>query len=205
MNRVKQSLQINAAHVLARLDVSLCASVVFALLCSHLAVAQGTGQISRGQAGQPYTNRVLAVVEQIKGLPDWTHIGPEDTSTKKQLMQGLDRIAAEQTSVLRAAFEEVVSIHRQSPDLERRLMATLFLVNRRVFDVPARSRRQDAKSFGGWVGIPVSGETVDLLWPLATNKEQKFELVGQFQGYFGEVFAAVPEFDYFNARFGRRP
>jgi hypothetical protein len=139
----------------------------------------------------------------IRTLP--TDIGRQ-ASERQKIIACLEKIVRYRTSVLRAAEVEYTKdltargSYSQLDDL-----GVLFLLNRYIFNVPDVSPRSEARFFGGWEGVPVTEETVNLLWPLSTAKSGGLEFTGAFGGYYGPAFQAVAEFDYFDHRFGRRP
>ena len=83
-------------------------------------------------------------------------------------------------------------------------MSKLFLLNRYLFKVPACYKLKDARFFGAWGKVPHHADEVNLLWPLATDLSGKCVLVAKFGGYLGATYLPLPEFDWFDDRFGRR-
>jgi hypothetical protein len=152
----------------------------------------------------------IEVIEAVKIMSDCpirtqlTDVGRQ-ASERQKIIACLGKLARYRTSVLRAAEVEYTKdltargAYSQLDDL-----GVLFLLNRYIFNVPDASPRSEARFFGGWEGVRVTENEVNLLWPLAVGKSGDLELSSTFDGYNGPVFRAVDEFDYFDRRFGRR-
>ena len=148
---------------------------------------------------------ISRIVTALKQCPALTSIGPDDTTTKKKLLKCLDEMATQETPILRKAIEEFIAECRRANNYSVDEMSKLWVLNRYIFDVPAKSKLQDARFFGGFLGVPHDEKDVNLLWPLGTTLNGKLALVGVYRGgYMGDDFQAVDEFDYFDKRFGRR-
>jgi hypothetical protein len=148
-------------------------------------------------------DQVERLFKQIRLCPPWTRIKASDQQSKQNVITCLDSIANNDTSRIRKAVERVAH-DEDTSNYSVDELSKLFLLNRYLFKVPSKSNMADARFFGGWGGVPHDEEHVDLLWPFAVNSAGKLELTGGFGGYYGDIFEAVDEFDYFNRRFGRR-
>jgi hypothetical protein len=146
------------------------------------------------------------VIEAVTIMSDCP-IGTQVTDLRRQARERqkitacLRKLARYRTSVLRAAELQYEGVLRaQSPHSSPGDLSVLYLVNRYIFNVPDASPRSEARFFGGWEGVPVTENEVNLLWPLAVGKSGDLEFSGTFGGYNGPVFQAVEEFDYFDRR-----
>lgn len=148
------------------------------------------------------SNQVAEVVRRIASCPDWTRMSKLDQGAGQQLIQCLEMISSNETPVLRAAFDQLVRHSAGERATSMKGPAKLFLLNRYIFEVPGHVDRKEARSFGGWV--QPESERANFLWPFRRQANSKLELIDTFHGYFGEEYAALREFDYFNLHFGRR-
>jgi hypothetical protein len=82
-------------------------------------------------------------------------------------------------------------------------MSRIYVLNRYVFAVPRR-RPLGSRRFGSFMGIPHDERSVDEWWPLARDARGRWKLTGRFEGYAGEDYQALEEFDYFRREFGPR-
>lgn len=105
--------------------------------------------------------------------------------------------------MLKKAIERFIAERRGANNYSVDDMSKLFVLNRYIFKVPAKSKLGEP-GFGGWIGIPHDETEINELWPFAVRTDGRLELIGEFGGYNGDDFQAVEEFDYFNQRFGRR-
>lgn len=159
----------------------------------------------------PDEDSIPHIITTLEKCPAWTNMEIEDTAEKESLLECLDELSTYETSILRKAIEQFISEERRrekdsSIDVVDVFndLSKLFVLNRYIFDVPAKSSRQDSRSFGGFWGVPGDDKEVNRLWPLGTTPDGELDLVGECQGYTGPPFRALAEFDYFNERFGRR-
>lgn len=83
-------------------------------------------------------------------------------------------------------------------------LSKVFVLLRFYFRVPGRERAQKFRAFGGWRGVPEIGGEVDALWPLTQDADGSVHLRGAYQGYMGEPYDALGEFDHLNSRYGPR-
>jgi hypothetical protein len=113
----------------------------------------------------------IEVIEAVKIMSDCpirtqlTDVGRQ-ASERQKIIACLGKLARYRTSVLRAAEVEYTKdstargAYSQLDDL-----GVLFLLNRYIFNVPDASPRSEARFFGGWEGVPVTENEVNLLWP----------------------------------------
>ena len=101
--------------------------------------------------------------------------------------------------MIRKAIVLIFSTHPQDTSLWSRV----FLLNRYLFQVPEISPI-DGHLFGGWAGTPVENGMVNRLWPFSYDGQNRLQLVGEFEGYYGPPYRGLDEFDYFQKKFGLR-
>ena len=154
-----------------------------------------------GKALSDSTSRVVAT---LNGCPAWSRLSATDKDDRLAILQCLHQLAKEDSVALREGIEIFVANRRSQNDYSVDAMSKLFLLDRYVFAVPAQSELSEARFFGGWIGVPVDGANVNLLWPFEVGAHGQLALVGDFGGYNGDDFQAIEEFDYFSSRFGRR-
>src|ERR1700722_10818058 len=128
------------------------------------------------------------VIEAVTVMSDCP-IGTQLTDLRRQARERqkitacLRKLTHYRTSVLRAAELEYEGVLRaRSPYSSPGDLSVLYLVNRYIFNVPDVSPRSEARFFGGWEGVPVTDNEVNLLWPLAVGKSGDLELSGAFGG-----------------------
>ncbi|WP_254507626.1 hypothetical protein [Anatilimnocola floriformis] len=80
----------------------------------------------------------------------------------------------------------------------------IYVLLRYYFDIPEYESSKKVEYFGGWLGVPQKSDQVNLLWPLKREKNGQVTLHGRFQGYMGDRYDALGEFDFFNKKYGRR-
>lgn len=184
----------------------ILASVLLMAVSACHRTAVGPTRYSAMDCNTRTTDQALTrhVVETLQCCPTWIHAATSNTTTRATILQCLDVLARQDTSVLRKAVEQFVFERKAAGKYTVDDMSKVFLLNRYVFNVPSKSKLKEARFFGGWVGIPCDETDVDLLWPLRMGDDGKWELAGKCGGYYGDVFEAIMEFDYFNQRFGRR-
>ena len=142
---------------------------------------------------------VEAIISQILSCPAWDELEKGDVKTKDKIMKSLVLISENDITMIRAAVVLSCSKYPQSTSLWSRI----FLLNRYLFQVPEKSP-VDGKLFGGWAGTPIENGVVNRLWPFSYNSQNELQLTGDFEGYYGNGYKGVEEFDYFQKTFGLR-
>ncbi len=141
--------------------------------------------------------RVSSVVEHINRCPPWASLKREDSNQVQNLLRCLSDLSREETVVLRDGVRLFVDSKRNTSAYTVDEMSKLFLLNRYLFDVPARFKTEGPPTFGGWLGIPSGENWIDLLWPLGIANDGNLMLRDYFRGYSGPDFPALEEFDAF--------
>jgi hypothetical protein len=146
-------------------------------------------------------NREVEVIaSQILSCPAWDEI--EKGYIKKvesKITKCLALVSEHDITILRKALVILFSQYPQDTSLWSRV----FLLNRYLFRVPEKSPI-DGNLFGGWAGVPIENGLVNRLWPFSYDGQNNLQLVGEFEGYFGNSYRGVDEFDYFQRKFGPR-
>lgn len=84
-------------------------------------------------------------------------------------------------------------------------LGKIYILNRLYFDLPSKERLDKARFFGGWIGVPVFNEKeVNILWPLSKNKDGSIFIEYPFEGYLGEAYQALEEFDWMERNYKKR-
>jgi hypothetical protein len=164
----------------------------------HGSSPDGNGQGRRMGEG------VAKTVGELRSMPAWSELPAGDRKGLDTVMRRLQQLSKQRDATLRAAFSAYLDEERKAGGPSVAAMSRLFLANRYLFAVPAELPLGSMPFFGGWLGVPMNEETVNPLWPFATSKSGKLSLTGQFQGYTGDDYLAVAEFDRFRTQFGRR-
>lgn len=139
------------------------------------------------------------VISQIMACPAWSEASKRDIKTKENILQCLELISRNNNNVIRKAIE---SLFLKYPN-DTSVWSRIFLLNRYIFQVPTDSPIDD-NLFGGWVGIPIHNQKVNRLWPFSVDNNNNLILVGVFEGYFGNGYRGLDEFDYFLRKYGIR-
>ena len=166
--------------------------------------ASEKGESVKISSDSPGRDAISNAVETIKSCPAWTRLSANDKDAKQSLLECLDKLSREKTSVLSNAIQRFIAQRRAEGAYSVDDMSRLFLLDRYIFSVPTQSKLSEARFFGGWIGVPHDDNLVDLLWPFKIGRSGRLELAGVFGGYNGDDFEALQEFDYFNQKFGRR-
>lgn len=146
----------------------------------------------------------LALLEKLNKAPTWTNISTKQGELKKELLSVLFEIAGYDTENIRNFLLEYIRNVSDVPGgMNIDKMSNVFVLNRLLFNVPSKVLANKAMFFGGWAGVPHDENFVDMLWPLSFLDEH-LDLVGEFRGYYGDVYDAIGEFDYFLKEYGRR-
>src|SRR5262249_55725407 len=146
------------------------------------------------------SDKVEVIVSQILDCPVWNEYDENDLKKKEsQIMKCLAKVADNDIVLIRSAVDLVFKKHDRDSSVD----AQVFLLNWYLFQVPEKSPIEDVL-FGGWVGREVSQGKVNRLWPFSYDIQGGLRLTGSFQGYFGNGYRGLDEFDYFQKKFGLR-
>ena len=187
-------------------DTGFCTSVRHVCACIVVCLLGCSGSPGFKQRDEPdmqVDQRIAHVIDEIERCPAWTKIDTNELERHK-VIRCLDIIDSEETLVLRKAILELLARWRANDRYSVDNASKIFVMNRYLFKVPSKSRIDEARFFGGWIGVPHDEKEVNVLWPFTVAKDGTLDLVGQFGGYNGDDFQAIEEFDYLNHKFGRR-
>jgi hypothetical protein len=155
--------------------------------------------------GVDQRNRASAdtVAREIELCPPWSELRQEDNATRQQILICLEKIANYDLEVIQLGMEKYVSTRRSQKAFDVSAMSRLYVLNRYVFNVPAKASL-DRPTFGGWMGVPHDSQSINLLWPLTVDENGKLTLTGKFGGYSGDDYLALQEFNYFKEKYSVR-
>jgi hypothetical protein len=149
---------------------------------------------------QPTNQIVEKIISQIHSCPSWSDIERGGImKVESRLMDSLAKVSENDIAMIREAIRILFS----NPQQDTAMWAKVFILNRYLFQVPEESPIDD-KLFGGWAGVQVNNGKVNRLWPLSHEVEGRLRIVGEFEGYFGNGYQGLDEFDYFQRTFGLR-
>lgn len=113
-----------------------------------------------------------------------------------------DLLIRKQAEIWRARLIEYSSKYC-FPKLNKAKASAMYLFFRVIFQLPNDSPIDATKVFGGWIhpSIGVEGNSFNLSWPVIINKDGKFAVVHDFDGYFGKGYDCIGEYDYFFENF----
>jgi hypothetical protein len=145
---------------------------------------------------------VKNVLNVLKQLPAWTRLGADRRGRYRvaELLMPLLRERAENVRAAMKIYIRDLSKTSQLNDIDG--MSRLFVLNRYYFDVPSTISLEKIRSFGGWDCVPSDEKSLNPLWPWSIRRGKKF-LTGTFGGYFGPIYLALDEFDFFRKSFSR--
>lgn len=145
------------------------------------------------------------IVLLIENSPAWTDIPLGDKASIQKLFMNFEKISKSDIKVIREAIKLFITDRQRAKKYYVKDMSQVFLLNRYLLKVPSGMVSQRVGSrYGGWVGIPVDSENINLLWPLSLGKDGNLQLVGKYSGYIGDDYSGLEEFDDFIERFGLR-
>ncbi len=170
--------------------------VMFAIEAAFAISAQNTVSIAKQNMKEKDMDIVLS---EILSCPAWDKIERGNDVMKNKLMECLALIARNEVGKVREAIAILLKKHPQDSSA----WSKTFLINRYLFRVPDKSPI-DNNLFGGWAGVSIENGMVNRLWPFSYNSQGKLQLVGEFEGYYGNEYRGIDEFDYFQKKFGLR-
>ncbi len=144
---------------------------------------------------------------RLDSAPSWLSSTPDANGSTR--MAGLDKLGRDFQKLPLEEARELVAIYHAKSFSETyyedsaHSESKIYVLLRFYFNVPEEELLENAEFFGSWHGVPHKGNTVNLLWPLSTTNGT-LQLTGTFGGYYGPPYNALGEFDFFNARYGRR-
>jgi hypothetical protein len=147
---------------------------------------------------------VAAAINELERCPVWRGHEGTNITRKAAVLSSLSDLAQFDVAILRMAIARYVAHLKVSGAYDVDAMTKLFLLNRYILCVPKSITREEAGTFGGWVGIPRSGEYINALWPFEIDGRDTLDLGSFNVGYLGDQYLAVDEFDHFYRNYGLR-
>ncbi len=156
------------------------------------------GCMSKTLATHNGADEALALIE---ACPSWLRGPGGQFPDPGPIMSCLRQLDGFQTPVLRAAIQQYQRAHARVGN--NRAAATIFLLNRYLFNVPEWAPLTNGLGFGGWVGVPRRPREINLMYPLYAGPAGEISL-GPGQVGLNGSYAAIEEFDYLEQTYGRR-
>ena len=156
---------------------------------------------TRAQLPRAPARRAAAL---LTAMPSWSEIGLGDRNARR----AIERTAADIGRIDLGAVRSAIRSYLQRECLTDGgpgigALSRIFVLNRYLFDVPARVPLGKIRIFGGWHGNRSGRAAISPLWPWKTARGQP-RLAGTFKGYSGPPYLALAEFDYFRRAYPRR-
>ena len=146
-------------------------------------------------------DRIVTLIEEI---PPWSEVTAGDEAGLGAIENGLRSIEEYSVEEVVEGIGRFVERRRASASgYDVPAMSKLYVLNRYLFDVPARVPAGRPR-FGGFTGVPTYAGSIDELWPWQTSANGKIRLTGFFRGFVGEPYQAVEEARAFQAEYGVR-
>jgi hypothetical protein len=142
------------------------------------------------------------IVKTLEDAPSWTLIPPEDGAARTRLLAALEPLRKKSTDEIREGVLKYVA--KLKPEDRTDGMSKIYVLNRIIFNVPSDELKCHAVFFGGWIGVPVEGDKINMMWPIGKDDKCHLVIAGVFSGYAGEAYRPLAEFDHFKTTYGRR-
>jgi hypothetical protein len=180
--------------------ICIVALILVAVGCRKDAATSQPESLKAGPVND--NEQISEVVARLDAMPSWYAVDPNTPETRTAIKNKCEAIRVHYShSIIREAIVRV--LRTADPTTETAMASKVFVLNRFLFEVPEDADAATIRHFGGWVGVPVKNGRVDMLWPWCQDSNG-LELKGSFQGYFGEGYDGVGEFDYFSAHYDGR-
>jgi hypothetical protein len=152
---------------------------------------------------------VDAFIRQVETTTPWMMIESKEIHTYSLTMDALGKTFQKLTVAdARTVVKRLSDCSPEEKKLltlaDRSKLSTVYILLRYYFYVPSWEHAERVKFFGGWDGVPEKDTQFAILWPLTENADGSVHLDGMFQGYYGEPYDALGEFDYFSDKYGPR-
>jgi hypothetical protein len=151
-------------------------------------------------------SEIYMVDEICRTLDDcipWSQINANDVNSRNKVMDCMEKLSGYDLDILQKAVEKYVLNKEKLNSYDEDSMSRLYVLNRYIFNVPAK-KTEGIPGFWGLFGDANNSGGVDGLWPLSFDDKGHLALTGTFGGYLGEPFMAVEEFKYFKEHYGVR-
>lgn len=148
---------------------------------------------------------IKEVILLIEDCPAWSDISSGDKDSFQRIYMNFEKISKSDIEVTREAIKLFIRDRQRAKKYYVKDMSQVFLLNRYLLNVPsAMVSQKTVARYGGWVGIPIDSENINLLWPFSLNRDGSLQIVGKYNGYIGDDYMGLDEFDDFKERFGLR-
>lgn len=174
-------------------------------MLSNTAIA-ALATLSLFAAGTALAAPIDDFVAKVESLPPWASLDAkkfEEAAAKyRDVGDEFQRFSIEDAAkIVRALAANAKPKEGGSLGAESRLYVLL----RFYFAVPQYEDPEKVKRFGGGWGVPEDDKgNVNILWPLATEKDGTLILKYKFKHFFGPPYNPVSEMEYFRDMYGRR-
>ncbi len=145
----------------------------------------------------------------LRKAPGWTRVHRMDEDDSARLVETIVEICRLDTPILRdvvASFMDDLEPPKIDVD-EVDEWGKIYILIRVAFEAPLEyplPGGRDSIFFGGWGGVPVHNRKATLRWPVDYGSDGSVSITGRFEGYMGDDYLGVPEFDFFAKHFPRR-
>lgn len=147
---------------------------------------------------------IRTIVDMFRKMPAWSDTPTKNQEARKIIIQQLEQLLHQDTQMLRQAMQTYINeVSQKETGYDVAAMSKLYIINRYIFNV-TEAASLDKRRFASFYNREDTQNTIHSLWPLSFTGEKKLELTGVFQGYFGESYLALQEFDYLLKEYGRR-
>jgi hypothetical protein len=151
----------------------------------------------------PKESAQSAMLQEIRNASAWDGMKQEELSVKGEpLLLVLKKCVNLSPDDARNLISRLMQCQREDQFQEWR---KVHVFNRLYFNVPEWESKKDFRAFGGWHGIPVQQDMINMLFPLQVKGNGEVVMTGVFcGGYTGPDYRGLAEFDYFLKKYGRR-
>jgi hypothetical protein len=167
--------------------------------------------VSCSQSKVTNNNSIDAFIKQAETTTPWFSIFSDELPVRGRELDALGKkfqnFSIDDAKTIIKRLSELAwekSRSGDSPGEPQNTLSTAYVLLRYYFRVPSWDNANNVIFFGGWEGVPVKDEKVAVLWPLKEDQNGSIHLNTVSEGYFGEPYKVLDEFDYFNEKYGPR-
>lgn len=151
-------------------------------------------------------SEIASFLQKLESAPSWTSLRRGNVEAGRRRLNALGSdfrkfSPADAREIVRR-FQLESNAKNAAGEPEDSL-SKVYLLLRFYFSVPGNEKVANASFYGGWVGVPTSETEVNLLWPLHIRNGTP-AVASDFEGYQGEPYDALGEFDFFSTRYAPR-
>lgn len=174
---------------------------ILTLICS-LCLSCDRGRESANAISSDQFDPVMTNIfsTAVDNLPDWMGSIEGEETIGDNCLQILQLTDKQYVDTLRSYVELLMANGRYSTEA----MAKLYLLNRVFFNVPEWEDKEQVKFYGGFIGVPVQDEKINLIWPLIVRNTGEYQVENVSAGYAGDDYLAVEEAVAFSTMYGKR-